>query len=147
MAKFEPNFIDKAEEDGPFDGCLVLLNMAEEDNDVPSDYLRDISEAVSMAHADGWAVVYLFDNREGVRLAPDYLPQADGHDFSFLMSEVNSSDEADFSLLPRKRMEQFGAIVKNIFLMPRFVFDSRSAKVSGLCKIDGDDVLVPLTDI
>lgn len=141
-----PNFVDATNVNGPFEGCLIVLNITQEEL-LAEDFVKVLSEAVAQAHADGWAVLYLHDNDKGASPVPDFVPQAEGHDFPMLMSNVCSREKASFSLVPSKKNDEFQALFDNIMTLEGFCFEKNVGKLIGKCKLGGDDVMVPLTKI
>jgi hypothetical protein len=75
------------------------------------------------------------------------LPQAEDHDFPFLVSAVRPDRKASFSLLPGKRRDELRALLESATCLSGYLFARRSGKVVGRCEIGSDEVLVPPTEI
>lgn len=147
MARFGPKFVDKKDEiSGPFNGCLVVLNI--NDNiKIGQEYRKSLSDAVADAQANGHAVLNLFDSHLGVIQETDFLPHAEGHDFYMLLSSVTNAQDAEFSLVPSVRNLQIKGIFESIFACQQFSFMDKKGAIIGRCRIDGDEVFLPYIEI
>lgn len=134
---------------GPFDGVLIVMNIGKDDgvepDPLPQHYFDSLSEAVAMAHARGHAVVYVFD--KGIMLPRDELGSMTGMDFYRLMHEACGKATADFDLNPDRRNQQFIDMVDSIFSHGAFTFVGKAAKITGICRIDGCEAIVPVTTL
>ena len=128
---------------GPYEGILIVMNIGKTMPPVPEDYQDLLIGAVSEAHADGWLVAYVGDR--GVGAPEDYLDYIEDLDHVRLMHDLCGRKDADFSILPEKRLEEFSEMVRHAFSRPHFSFQGTSSKVMGRCRIGGKETLVPPT--
>jgi len=138
---------------GPFDGLLMVLNVGN-DSYPPRGwsqaYEDALIEAMTQAHYDGWAIVYLFDH--GTSMPPTHFDFIEDMDFLRLTNTYCGSRPAskgcDFSLLPQERDEEIAGIAAKIIQSPEFSFPGTPpVKVVGSCRIGGEEVLLPLTEV
>lgn len=146
-----PNFIDKPEQYGPFNGALLVLNIGQDNIDklgirLGSNYYEELVEAIADAMADGWAIMYLFDSEHGVSEEPDGFEDHEDITFRRLLGKTCGMEVADFSLIPSERKKQFESMRKHLQEVEDLVVGDDMA-VMGSCKIGGDKVLMPLTPI
>ena len=134
-------------QNGPFTGCLIILNLdkIEARKKDASEYFDDLIGAIANAHADGLAIVYLYDN--GIVVPSDDVEQIEGMDFHRLFGIVCKGQACEFSSDPDNRRDQFADIAKAVLSQKEFIFEGRSASIIGSCKIDGQDVLFPMFDV
>jgi len=147
---YEPNFIDRPDTYGPFDGVLLVLNIGEDNYEslnLPQEYEDALQDALANAHADGWAVIYLFDNMRGVCNPPEHFEFTEEVDFYRLMRQTVGTGEASFSRVASERAQQFESMLENIWKHQDFMFVGRSASIVGLCRVGGERVLFPVTAI
>lgn len=148
--RYEPNFIDAPDSWGPFDGVLFVLNLGADNYnsvDMPEEYEESLRAAVDNAHADGWAVIYLFDNTRGISLPPEGFEVMEGVDFYRLSYQTVSFREANFSPVRSERRAQFEGMLENLWGRDDFKFLKRDACIVGLCKVGGEEFLFPVTPI
>ena len=152
MAKFEPDFLDEPDRIEPFNGCLLVLNIGSENCDkigMGKHFRTMLTEAVSEAHAAGWLVCYVFDNKLGSSPPPDFVDSAPEQDLVGLSNKFFNVDAIELSLLPRERMRQLAQLIERISCQPSpqgpqvLFVASFPAVATGLCKIDGDEVFLP----
>jgi hypothetical protein len=144
-----PTFIDSKQL--VFDGALIILNIGADNYaaiGMDHRYNESLENAIRTAHAKGHVVVYLFDNLHGVSPKPDDLPSLEGHDISRLMASFSRHTIADFSYDPETRMTAFREISDGVKRAIRIdTTQDGSCSIMGLCKIQGEQVLLPLTEI
>jgi hypothetical protein len=142
----DPNEISDPSTFGPFDGCLVVMNIGKETyGDVYKTspaYIEQVENCIADAHADGWLVLYLFDSDTGAQPQPEEFDFVEGMDFFRPMSSICGRKDSNFALLPDKRSEQFAEMKKQI--CSKFRVGSRVVFV-GQCSIDSVKVLLPPT--
>ena len=139
--------LEEKKRSGPFTGCLIILNMdkIESRKNSAPEYFDDLLGAIANAHADGLAIVYLYE--EGIVLPSDDVEQIDGMDFHRLFGIVCKDQACDFSSDPDERVRQFSVVAKAVLSQKEFVFEGHRACIVGSCKIDGQNVLLPMLDL
>jgi hypothetical protein len=143
MAKF----VDQDDSRGPFNGCLIVLNIHQETK-LPKQYEDNLIERISQAQANGYAIFYLFDASNGVGEIKDTLPQDEHFDFrSLLSSIINIQTDINLSIDPKLRYRQLRGIADKVLYYPNVQFANKDAAIMGSCQIDGDLVLVPYTEL
>ena len=142
------SFIDASETYGPFSGALLILNVGRDNYEkigITEEYEESLIEAIAMAHADGWATIYLFDDARGVSLIPEGFEDIEDMNFCRLLRPSTGMPSADFSIVPSEREKQFAKMLERLWKMEDFSFRGSSASIAGLCKIGGEEVLLPVT--
>lgn len=134
---------------GPYDGLLLIMNVGLDSvkkDPLPYDYERALMEAIGMAHASGWAVIYAFDM--GAEQAPEYFDFIEGMDHLRLMGETCKRAEANFSGVPSRRTQEFKAMAQAVFdKSDTFKFTQRIGRIAGKCKIEGIETFLPVTGL
>lgn len=132
--------------DDKFDGCLLILNISNENyHKVDAKYIEMLQTAVGDAHADGWMVLYAFDNETDPAHGPEIFDSSVGMDYVRMMFDVCDRKDAKFDLMPDKRKEEFRAIAKYLRAYKSFKFHG-PIKICGQCYVGGEKVLLPPLD-
>ena len=144
----DPNEMSDPSAFGPFDGCLVVMNIGLETyNDVyklSPAYIEQVENCVADAHADGWLVLYLFDSDTGAQPPPEEFDVIEGMDFFRPMGMTCGRKDSNFALLPDKRNEEFAEMKRQI--RSKFRAGGETVFV-GQCSIDSVKVLLPPTKV
>jgi len=133
----------------PFDGALLLFNVGNENyKSFPQEYLDKIQAATQKAHADNWAVLYLFDPEIGIGPAPEPFEFVESHDFIRLADKVLGVPSLKFPFLPEERL----CYIRGLLLSledPLSQFSVKKDKfiLAGQCYIGKEKVLLPLTEV
>lgn len=128
------------------DGCLLILNLnnAAVEN-LPSDYLEVLQDTHNCAVADGWMVVWAFDN-DTTPEQPDRIGKIEEQTHIRMMFDVCGRKDSNFLLDPTERKKEFsqmGEILRN-----HDAFSWRGPlKIMGSCSIDSSKVLMPPIDV
>ena len=141
-------WVDKPEIQ-PFDGALILFNVGKGNyKSFPEEYFEKIREAVNQAHADGWAVLYLFDQEIVEGETPEELEFVEATDFVRLESKTIGVPSLRFPTIPEERI----CYIKGLLLSlddPLGQFSVKKEKfiIVGQCYIGKEKVFLPLTEI
>lgn len=131
-----------------YNGCLLILNIGEENFGLlPEQYRESLKDWVSKAHAGGHITIYAFDADTGPFRVPDLFDDIEGMDFVRMMFDVCGRRDSNFSLSPSERAEEFKQIGEKIRTHDRYRFSPQDLNICGKCKIDGTEVLLPITAI
>lgn len=144
----DTQWVDKPSTFGPYDGCLVVMNMGKDNYqafEFPRDYEEEVVAAIGRAHADGWTVIHLFYHASSLSECAD--------NFEF-MEEVDHlrganmyGSNLDFSLDPVQRLREMNSIMDGIWADEGFKFFGNRSAMIGQCKIAGTEALIPFTEI
>lgn len=147
MTPFTPNFIDKPEKNGPFEGALVIFNIGSDNYEsisMPAEYEQYLCDSINDAIARGLAIIYAWDTDKGISLPPLGYEDRDDMVFTRLLADVCGIQKADFDISPSERSTVFGHMAENLLSHKEFFFTSPYVGFIGLCRIDGTDVFMPL---
>lgn len=125
---------------GPFEGALVVLNVGEEEELTES--MKPLKEAYDDALSKGWVIVHSFE--KGIEPPPWFFGQVEGHNLLCLPQRLGRKD-FDFSLLPTDRAAEFSEIGEALVEGNDICFTRKNieVKVTGRCRIDGSEVVLP----
>ena len=141
-------WVDK-QDNPPFEGALILFNLGNENYKAfPSEYFEKIKEAVNQAHADGWAILYLFDQEIMAMTPPEELEFVESSDFSRLANKTMGVPTLRFPFMPEDRL----CYIKGLLLsledpLGQFKIDGRDFIIAGQCYIGKEKVFLPLTKV
>jgi len=140
-----PIWVDEKSE-GSFEGCLMILNLNPSNyNSCPKDYLEALNDNIGNAIADGWVVIFAYDDNTEPKI-PDEITQMEGTTELRMMFDVCGRRDSDFSLYPDERKAQFKAIEKVMRTHPNIRFRGKFS-IGGICSIASQRVMMPITDI
>lgn len=144
----ETQWIDKPDTFGPYEGCLVIMNMGKENYqafEFPRDYEDSVSQAIANAHAGGWAVIHLFYDVSMLSECSDNLEFMEEMDH--LRGANMYGSNLDFSLDPDRRLAEMNSVMDGIWGDENFRFVGNRSAMIGQCKIAGAETLIPFTEI
>lgn len=150
MENHDSIFIDEPKHRAPYEGCLVVFNIGQHNYNslgMTKQFEEEFNQALADAHASGWLVYFVFDDKRGASLPPEHMNYFQDMDIVGLSGKIIGKDTIDVSLLPDQRIIQFRDIIERIRSQPDIKILTSSAMVTGLCKIDGDEVFIPPTVI
>lgn len=134
-------FINRKDE--YFNGCLMVMNIGNDNYEsLPKEFIEKISERVREAHADGWMVLYVFDDVTDPSKAPDYFDSQEEMDFVRMMWGVCGRRDAVFALSPTQRLKEFNDISGHV-IEAFEELRSENFAVCGMCSIETQKVLLP----
>lgn len=139
---------DENAPEGPFDGCLVIMNIGVENfASFDKGYIERVLNAAADARASGWAILWVFNGELGVMRLPEEWEFMDGHDYIRPMSVVCGRRDSNFPTLPDARKAEFKAMADAVFSHKSFRFLGKTMTLMGSCSIDGTPVLLPPTEV
>jgi hypothetical protein len=129
----------------PFNGCLIILNIgADTLSGLSADYITELKEHISNAHADGHVTLYIFDIDTSPLKVPDDWDFIEGMDFIRMSFGVCGRRDFNFKVDPEVRKKELSEMVNN--LRVHFPFHG-SVSITGRCQIDSTPVVMPLVQI
>lgn len=127
------------------DGCLMILNMTNaEVNSLSPEYFEVLKDTHSLAVADGWLIIWAFDNNTTPDL-PEYFDKIEDQTYVRMMFDVCERKDSNFKLDPAERRTEFlhmSAALRN----GPFKW-SGALKLMGACSIDSSKVLMPPIEV
>ncbi len=139
------NWIGQKEES--HDGCIMILNLGQDNiHQFSKQYVDALRERVALAHADGFMVIWAFDDKVGPFKIPDDFDNIEGMSHVRMMFDVCNRRDSNFALMPEERMKEFKAIEQVMRNHEGFRWRGTFA-IGGSCTIADQAVLMPVTEV
>jgi len=129
----------------PFNGCLMILNIgADTLGGLNPDYVTELKEHISNAHADGLMTLYVFDVETGPSKVPEDWDFIESMDFIRMSFGVCGRRDFNFKVDPEARKKELTEMVDSARV--HFPFNG-PVSITGRCQIDSTPVVMPLVQI
>ena len=129
----------------PFNRCLMILNIgADTLGGLNPDYVMELKEHISNAHADGLMTLYVFDIETGPSKVPEDWDFIEGMDFIRMSFGVCGRRDFNFKVNPEERKKELAEMVNSV--RSSFPFHG-PVSITGRCQIDSTPVVMPLVQI
>lgn len=124
-------------------GCLLVMNIGNDNYEaIPNDFIEKVKDRVAEAHADGWMVLYVFDDKVDPSKPPEYFDDGQEMDAVRMMWDVCGRRDSNFNLYPEQRLKEFNAMSEAVVAAFEELMSANFA-LCGMCSIDGQKVLLP----